>query len=199
MGFATKIATAAAFAVMTAASASAQQSVTFSTTGCFAGTPTSGCTNSSADGFFSFTGAGSSSYSLTSGVAQTVNLGLFGVTGPNTGSGVNDNFNLWLAFTNPPGVTQNDAATVSGKLQGANSVTLDFANNGLQNVFTYGDGGTLQLSVADHVFPSEGSAQLQGTLLYTAGTITSTPEPGSMALLATGLVGLVPMVRRRRK
>jgi len=36
-------------------------------------------------------------------------------------------------------------------------------------------------------------------LLYTAGSITSTPEPGSIALLATGLVGLVPMVRRRRK
>lgn len=198
MGFGARIATAAALAVITAASAGAQQSVTFSTTGCFAGTPTSGCTHSSADGYFSFTGANSSTYNLTSGVAQTVNLGLFGVTGPNTGSGVNDNFNLWVAFTNPPGTSQNEPATVSGKLQGANNVTLNFTTNAYQNIFTYADGGTLQLSVADHVFPDAGSAQVQGQLLYTAGTITSTPEPGSMALLATGLVGLVPMVRRRK-
>jgi hypothetical protein len=30
-------------------------------------------------------------------------------------------------------------------------------------------------------------------------SFTSTPEPSSMALLGTGLIGLVPMFRRKRK
>jgi PEP-CTERM motif-containing protein len=102
--------------------------------------------------------------------------------------------------TDPVSYTFNNSFTITSQGSGwwgtcANGPCLVETGNVLTG--TEGDGTLLFNGPISSV--SWTAAPAENWHGFTVGTTTTTPEPSSMALLGTGLIGLVPMVRRRRK
>jgi len=206
MGFLKRssIALAAAALLLSGRTAGAQVFFQGSTSGCFNPSGPGGmCASGDASAQPGLT-YNSDSFSGTSGA-----FGIFGIgggAGQSLGSFVvatsgelfyNVPFLLSVIFTAPIGVTPN--AVYSASLIGSASsvagggIYVDFDNSTKWYTFPTSDGvDSFKFSVND-VSVSGGQTG------YVTGTITATPEPGTMMLFGTGLVGLAPMIRRRRK
>lgn len=207
--------TAIAAATMGIASSTAGAQIAFSgnTFGCFysAATTPADCTGlMSTVGNLAYKG---STFSVTSnpadglvsiggapGTPNVNNLGSFTLN-DGTYDYTGKRFALFVNFTNPAGVVGNNAygAVVTGNLSNATTgnVFVDFVNT--PNNFTFTDGTKLSFGVDD--LSLDDNATGMATVAVTGhgyATPSTVPEPSSMALMATGLIGLVPLVRRRK-
>jgi hypothetical protein len=111
----------------------------------------------------------------------------------------------------PSTVTIHQGTTFSG-LGSSSGACFQGQGNGCGNTgwvfasFIFASGGTFQLQLGvnnfgDHQFDSALAVDFatgEGGVPTTPPP-TTVPEPSSLALLGTGLVGLVPMVRRKRR
>ena len=204
----------AAFALFGIAGTSQAQEIQFqgSTTGCFYASWESGCSpaSSSTLTYLSYVGStfdvtsagGLAGIGAAAGTPNVNNLGSFAVSGA-TALYNGSHFLLNVVFALPT-ITSSPSvftAAVKGNVladaTGLVKISFDPASQLFD--FTSGDEvGTFVLTV-NNVSLTPGAAPVALTGDIEVGNVTATPEPGTTALLATGLFGLVPVVRSRRK
>ena len=135
-----------------------------------------------------------SSYSALAGTTNTFSI--FAFNGTNTvGSalfqqmltGPNSGVSFTPGITLSPGSSYLFLTTVTSETSVGRSTDNPFA------------GGQFVICTAGTCSGNATDDMTGFSVTFGAAPVTTTPEPSSMALLGTGLVGLVPMVRRRRR
>ena len=127
------------------------------------------------------------------------NLGSFRLAGGNFNY-TNRLFALFLTFTVPTGGTAGEyTAKLVGNLSSSRTgnVIVNFGNDDLNYAFS--NGTTLTFAVNDLSLNDTRNNPVNVEITGQGIEVTPTPEPASLLLIGTAFLGLVPVIRSRRK